>query len=317
MDNTYIPVNSNDTLLHLSLPKSPETLCGKIVADRERHPSASDVALKCDLCDTLSGGNSFIKTTEEEEEGRMHLASVHNIDLNLVPQEILDDDEALGLFHKQAHFHEAAGPGSRDEIATERSIDLSKTCQNCNRKLVGSSSCPECGEEAVGEDSRSTSPSREDRDDRHNNRELGQRASSIEKTTSNYTRNGIKIEDGFNLVLTTREASEIPYLDTNRVTISEKIHCPDCEEDTWLARVASCTDCGELKCDNCMDDSSFNFMLGTCKKCANVSEEEENYYLNSYEDVDYSSIQRASSFFADDEEYDDEASLFLSPPITD
>jgi len=117
-------------------------------------------------------------------------------------------------------------------------------------------------------------------------------------------------------MLTTREASEIPYLDVERVTISDKIHCPDCEEDTWLARVASCTDCGELKCDSCMDDSSFNFMLGTCKKCANTSGEEENYFLNSYDDTDYSLIQRASGFFAE-EDYDEEATFLITENPSD
>lgn len=108
-----------------------------------------------------------------------------------------------------------------------------------------------------------------------------------QKTATNWTRDGLAIENGFE-VLTSQEAASIPFLDRNKVIISERQACSDCEEPTWLTRLSSCTDCSTMKCRNCM--VSIGDFFGQCKKCASYdssieySDETEfipeNYYLN-------------------------------------
>jgi len=352
MDNTYNPVSSNDTLLHLALTASPETLCGRIVVENKSNFSSSDMALKCDFCDTLSGGHAFLKYTESPET--RHLASVHGINLDAIPSLIKEDEEALELFHKQAHIIQSAEtdeqgaavdsgrslPGNQLKFCTacgENLLPGAKSCASCGTDVedfvaktappkqilpfANTAStkeagvyvnCPDCGK-AVG--SGPDDLDQDEHDEMIKNHKAdgkcsGKNTASV-KESRNWTRDGTKIVDGFNLVITSTEASEIPFLDTSRVTISEKIHCPDCEKDEWLSRVASCIDCGEFKCDGCMDSSSYDIFVGTCKKCANTSNEEESFYLNSYDDTDYSLIQRSSGFFAE-EGYDEEATFLPS-----
>lgn len=88
------------------------------------------------------------------------------------------------------------------------------------------------------------------------------------KTALNYTLDGQKIVDGFKVMLTSQEANNLPYLDTNKVTISEKITCSDCREASWLQTVASCRDCNEFKCSSCME--SMRDFSGICRRCANT-----------------------------------------------
>jgi uncharacterized Zn finger protein (UPF0148 family) len=318
MDNRYKPVSSNDMLLHLSLPKSPETLCGRIVVDEVQNPTSAGTALNCDLCNTLSGGNVFLKTNEKQTA---HLASVHQIDISRVPAEILNDEDALTLFHKQAHVFEAAGPGSRDDItgAPPASGFSTTQCSKCGQLLSpGQTACPSCGNVTESSSTPNSAPlSGADRETRQIERSQGFGVASSTKDSKhrNWTRSGVPIEDGFTLILTSKEASEIPYLDTTRVSISDKIHCNDCETDTWLSKAASCTDCGEFKCDNCMDSSTYDLFIGTCKKCATIDVEAELYYIRDEDDeLDYEVVQRTAAFLHDDEDEDDEIT-FLSPPI--
>lgn len=69
---SYLPVQSNDTLRHLSLPNAPETLCGKIVISAPPTPYSRDISeqtfLDCDLCAALSGGDSILKQTQAGRE---------------------------------------------------------------------------------------------------------------------------------------------------------------------------------------------------------------------------------------------------------
>lgn len=64
---SYLSVISNDTLSHKALPGSPETLCGKLVVDTRSPREVPELntitngPLTCDLCETLTGGDSFIK----------------------------------------------------------------------------------------------------------------------------------------------------------------------------------------------------------------------------------------------------------------
>jgi hypothetical protein len=62
----YLPVSSNDSLRHLSLLGSPETLCGHPAVDA---PTPSNF-LDCDTCLTLSGGNAILKQNNQIEAGR-------------------------------------------------------------------------------------------------------------------------------------------------------------------------------------------------------------------------------------------------------
>jgi len=109
---------------------------------------------------------------------------------------------------------------------------------------------------------------------------------SIQKDSLNYTLEGLPIRDGFNVILTKEEASRIPFLDLKRVSISEKRECPDCNDIHWLDKIASCTDCGQMKCKDCMTSIRFDSFLGKCKKCAN----DESFYYDE-DPIDMSSIQ--------------------------
>lgn len=105
-----------------------------------------------------------------------------------------------------------------------------------------------------------------------------EKTASITKEAINYTRDGLKIEDGFT-VITAEEANNLPFLDLNKVRVA-RYNCPDCDEKTYFERLASCQDCGEFKCLSCME-SVGNF-LGTCAKCAGVSDEE--IFVDSFEE---------------------------------
>jgi len=122
------------------------------------------------------------------------------------------------------------------------------------------------------------------------------------KTATNWTLDGTPIEDGFTL-MTSDEANAIPFLDTNKVSISTKVHCAGCDTDQWFARVASCVQCNEFKCLNCMDDI-INEFVGSCKKCANIDEDEETFYLN-YEDTPDITSQQFFAAFDDNNAVDD------------
>lgn len=91
---------------------------------------------------------------------------------------------------------------------------------------------------------------------------------SVTKKAINYTRDGLKIEDGFT-VITSEEAENLPFLDRNKVKVA-RYDCAECKEKTYFERLASCESCGEFKCVACMDTIG-NF-LGVCAKCANVDE---------------------------------------------
>jgi hypothetical protein len=127
----------------------------------------------------------------------------------------------------------------------------------------------------------------------------GARAASVqEKIATNWTRDGMPIENGFDLI-SSEEAKGIPFLNFERFAISDKVNCPDCETEEWIPRMASCTVCMHFKCANCMDD--IDNLIGICRKCANV---EEDYYLVDEDDWYPSHLQYLAASVLEDEEED-------------
>lgn len=125
--------------------------------------------------------------------------------------------------------------------------------------------CQECGAQGVGAHNSGCSLYEEGARTVPTEKELTKN-SSMTKTALNYTRDGKEIRDGFE-VISTEEADAIPFLDTERVIISRKEVCVDCQESQWLTRFASCEDCSQLKCHNCF--ATVSQFFGHCRKCAN------------------------------------------------
>lgn len=104
------------------------------------------------------------------------------------------------------------------------------------------------------------------------------RTASVEKEAINYTRDGVRIEDGFT-VITSEEAENLPFLSHDKVRVA-RYECPDCETKTHFERLASCEGCGEFKCVACMNTIG-NF-IGVCAKCAGV--DDSQILVDSFEE---------------------------------
>lgn len=362
----YIDVLSNDMLKHKSLPSSPETLCGKIVADRFR-PSAIDEM--CDICMTLgdgfvneakiamnadkacprcfgtgkSGGSacsctegfntrglsnmpdndndddmgmSKIKTSANEcgtcgHDWAKHVAGagsceccgefsqkrksqvMPNLDMSRAETYGDDaDDEEDELEDDEDYDYDPEFDGEEDEgdddswglEAPEYELpdgDDAGTFVNQDEDEEGDEEADETpdggyfglGDEDASFESSVTEYFREDPEALKEfidfvTKRGGKKAAAAAKIALNYTLDGQKIVDGFKVMLTSQEANSLPYLDTNKITISEKITCSDCREPSWLQTVASCKDCNEFKCSSCME--SMRDFSGICRRCANT-----------------------------------------------
>lgn len=230
---SYLSVISNDTLSHKALSGSPETLCGKLVID-SRSPreipeldTTKFTPLACDICETLSGGGSFIKENIAKitEAGR-------------------DCPHCVDGFDASGNM-----------------------CWNC-----GGSGWLSEGDDI---DDYYSDLSGLDLDDLK-----GTKVASTDKTATNWTRDGVPIEDG--LTITVEQAARTPFLDYTRVAVSERRECPDCHTQQWVSKIAGCDTCGLLKCNSCMESIGPSQFMGMCKTCA--SAESDLAYETEYED---------------------------------
>jgi len=427
----YLDVLSNDELSHLALSGSPETLCGKAIADevqprdrsvdQHKNPNTDWLvqSLPCDICHTLSSGDSFLKENARiVEAGREcpHCQDGFDPTGNLcwecggagwldganedpysilgIPQDISvenlhgtkvadaydalrRDREVADWFTANERF--ATGPADEeeeDEAGNKQKpggwskaplaynadsnpatpprkgphfgdpatkVAAAPTCQACGYlNTSGMSRCPSCGFEG-GEAGRIQQT--EDRPERYRveqtdegPQEVSKTAaevyyscpecghdrlpgyqcqegydgncscstcSGLAKTATNWTRDGEPIEEG-TVIISTEEAARTPFLDFNRVSVSDRRECPDCLESHWLSKIASCDNCNTMKCVNCME--SINAFFGMCKKCA--SADSDLAYEVSYEDAS-ADQDRYLSYMLRDEGDVEVDSLFL------
>lgn len=320
--SVYIDVLSNDMLKHKSLPSSPETLCGKIVADTFR-PSAIDEM--CDICMTL--GDGFVNEAKtamraDDDCGLCHGTGkvgtsacdctegfntrgmqpdsgvVKMMDDEMVgtktaqakPQRDFSEEEAYGEPNDDEDYNPDDDDDDDDDVSwglDEGDYELPDG--DDAGTFINSVDDDDDDEEEEGETSGGgyfglddDSASLEDSvmdffsENPHELEEFinyltkrkGGKEAAAAKIALNYTLDGKKIVDGFKVMLTSQEANSLPYLDTNRVTISEKITCSDCKEPSWLQTVASCSDCNQFKCATCME--SMRDFSGICRRCANT-----------------------------------------------
>lgn len=135
-----------------------------------------------------------------------------------------------------------------------------------------------------------------------------QRKSSAEKIAVNYTRDGVPIHNGFEVQITAQEAARIPFLDFARVSVSDKRICPDCGQNHWLSKIASCDQCGQMKCLSCMEDVGLSSFIGMCKTCA--SADPDITYETNYEDLS-TDPNRYLSYFLSEGQDQEPDELFL------
>lgn len=283
---SYLPVQSNDTLRHLSLPNAPETLCGKIVISAPPTPYSRDISeqtfLDCDLCAALSGGDSILKQTQAGRE--CPDCDDNGLDASGLPclhcggSRWLDEGEGEGEY-----ANDLLGLDMDDLKGTKVAVNVG-LCQNgCGRSISGMSVnvgnqewCVNCASTPPAEKSIDLNQKRPyDQDEER-------------KTATNWTRDGAPIEDGFTVMITKEQAARTPFLDYSRVSVSERRECPDCGERHWLNRISSCTGCDGLKCSGCMETIQLDGFLGTCKKCAGADSDlsYETNYEDSFGDAD-------------------------------
>lgn len=282
---SYLPVQSNDTLRHLSLPNAPETLCGKIVVSAPPTPYSRDVSdqefLNCDLCAALSGGDSILKQTQAGRE--CPDCDENGLDASGLPclhcggSRWLDEGE-------NEYADDLLGLDLDDLKGTKIGAAPEPLCENgCGRSIAGLSVnvgnehwCMGCASTPRPEksiDLNQKGPYDQDEE---------------RKTATNWTRDGAPIEDGFTVMMTKEQAARTPFLDYNRVSVSERRECPDCGERPWLNRISSCTGCDGLKCSGCMETIELDGFLGMCKKCAGADSDlsYETNYEDSFADAD-------------------------------
>lgn len=261
---SYLPVSSNDTLSHKALQGSPETLCGKPAVGLA---TASNVLI-CDVCATLAGGDSILKETTSAVGDACWNCSDGVDDAgydcwNCDGGGVLDAGQSNAIASKTAQLaDEGFDP---DKAFDAQDIVL---CDNCNdptsvSKRVGNEQwCMNC---ALAPTSTNTQYRQA-------------------KTATNWTRDGVPIEDGFDVIIDTQQASRTPFLDYTRVAVSEKRECPDCNTEQWLSKVAQCADCNGIKCKSCMETVGIDSFFGTCKKCAGADVDLD--YSDDYESTD-------------------------------
>lgn len=264
----YIDVLSNDMLRHKSLPSSPETLCGKIVADVFR-PSAIDE--DCDTCMTLGAG--FVneaKFAQAEPDYDFDSEELTGFDPD-DDDDDFDDDEYDDYDDDDWDFDDDEEDEDEDDgVGTFINSDEDDDDEEIEDSAEG-------GYFGLGDENASFADSvagyfSEDPEALKDfityvTQRKGHKAAAAAKVALNYTLDGQKIVDGFKVMLTPQEASSLPYLDTNKVAISEKVTCSECNEPSWLQAVASCRDCNEFKCASCME--SMKDFSGICRRCAN------------------------------------------------
>lgn len=292
---SYLPVSSNDTLEHLALPGSPDTLCGKLAiatppttysrglegGGPEDLPADSQHNyLACDICFTLSKQDSILKQTALLIEAGQECPHCDNgKDINGYP---CWNCEGTGRLE---------GPYDQSAAATKE-IEHLRTSDVLTPKPV---QCPNCGDSVSSKfamvDHIKSCPG-------------AQLPAAPQKVATNWTRDGVAIENGFDITITTDQAARTPFLDYTRVAVSEQRECPDCNETHWLSKIASCTDCDGLKCTSCMETIGLGGFLGTCKKCAGA--DSDLVYESAYENAVHSDQDRflAYSFGNEDEEID-------------
>lgn len=326
---SYLQVSSNDTLSHLALPGSPETLCGRIVVDEDvpndwavsPNPNTGSpaVLLICDVCQTLSQGNSILKQTEAgrecphcedgfDETGNAcwncggtgwldegdEYTDLTGIDIeDLRGTKVAADRVPPPVTRRWESDSPIQVSPSRPDLAAEKCdtpgcmyacVPGSKYCSDHGApdlkgtKIAGDEAptkCDNCGElssitKTVGNEQHclncALSPT-----------------SKNTKTATNWTRDGERIENGFDIIISTDQAMRTPFLDYSRVAVSEQRECLDCHEDQWLSKIASCVDCDGLKCINCMETIGIDSFFGTCKKCAGT--QSDLAYEAEYEDA--------------------------------
>lgn len=244
----YLQVSSNDSLSHRALPGSPDTLCGKLIADeiqprdhsvdQKTHPNTNwlDQPLVCDICEALSNQGAFLNTGAE------------------LQRRVKDE------------YGNSARPGQWTEPGFDNPVDDDTTPSN---NMVGRTTLNKPPVPLRADSNPATPPSQN-----------GHYGSA--RMATNWTRDGIPIEDGFNVVISKEEAARIPFLDFARVSVSEKRECPDCKDSHWLSKIASCDTCGTMKCINCMEDVGPSQFLGICKTCAGA--DSDLAYESIYED---------------------------------
>lgn len=128
------------------------------------------------------------------------------------------------------------------------------------------------------------------------------------KVATNWTRDGQAIEDGEVVTIDKAQASRTPFLDYTRVAVSEKRECPDCHEGVWVSKVAGCDSCGEIKCQNCMENIGASTFFGMCKTCASA-DSDLDYEIN-YQDA-VPDLDRYTSYLLMEDDEADTDPLFL------
>lgn len=318
----YLDVLSDNMLRHKALPSSPETLCGKQVADVFR-PSALDK--DCDICMTL--GDGFVNEARVASESKVECSTCGNSvsPLSVFPGQVClpcwrnaskDDIWSAALLDAElvAMWEDTPSQGDKvgyktsqvrdyaldeldsldpdeDDLEDEEDDDWGLEPDDyelpdgddvgtyINEDDEGEIEAEdEGGYFGLGDPNASLENSvlryfSEDPGALKDFIEFigerrGHKAAAAAKVALNYTLDGQKIVDGFKVMLTAQEAASMPYIDMNRVAISEKMTCSDCKEPSWLQTVASCRDCNEFKCASCME--SMKDFSGVCRRCANT-----------------------------------------------
>ena len=274
---SYLNVISNDTLNHKALEGSPETLCGKLVIDTRSPREVPELdnttfgPLTCDVCETLSGGGSFIKENVAKitEAGR---ACPHCEDGF--------DSSGNMCWNCGGSGWLTEGDDFDDYYSDLTGID---TDDLRGTKVAGEEKCDNCGESTGG-------ISKTVGNEQHcMNCVLAPTSKNTEykeagwKTATNWTRDGTPIEDGFTVITIDKEqAARTPFLDYTRVAVSERRECPDCNTSQWISKIAACDTCGLLKCNTCMEAIGPSQFIGMCKLCA--GSESDLAYETEYED---------------------------------
>lgn len=291
----YQSVISNDTLTHKALSGSPETLCGKLVVDHVppfEGPSDTPNApanlageLPCDICETLSGGGSFIKENIAKitEAGR---ACSHCKDGFDQSGNMCLECGGTGWLSEgdnfEDYYSDLTGIDTDDLRGTK--VAAEDKCENgCGRSIAGTS--VQVGNENWCLNCAST-PAPEQSDELKAAGDYSEEQKvawkSIEKEATNWTRDGAPIEDGFTVTIDKELAARTPFLDYTRVAVSEKRECPDCHTQQWVSKIAGCDACGGLKCNSCMESIGMDTFFGMCKLCA--SSDSDLAYETEYED---------------------------------
>lgn len=278
----YLQVSSNDTLIHRALDGSPETLCGKIVADvlhSGQVPELNNTTggpRECDICESL-GGDSLLKNTfaRSVEAGRAcsrcqdGFDSSGNLCLNCGGSGWLDEGEDY-----EDYYSDLTGIDPTDLRGTR--VAAGMRCDKCGNLSggitvgVGNEDwCTSCAS-----DSKNSLAQPVDLNQTADHGAYGDEERHVAKTATNWTRDGVPIVDGFTVMIDKQVAQRTPFLDYSRVAVSEQRDCAGCEKTEWVSRIASCDTCGELKCRSCMETIGASTFFGMCKTCASTDSDE-------------------------------------------